>query len=117
MRETQAHRSLLCRLLAYLPKAGFAADPVGILAVSGSDVAFELVPTDAADGWARTLRDVGTINGGLIRSWERQANGVSFAIDVTEVSFDGSSEKLRDLVSAAFEELLGERALIREGLP
>jgi len=48
---------------------------------------------------------------------EGQANGVSFAIDVIGVSFDGSSEKLRDLVSAAFEELLVARALMREELP
>ena len=117
MTKTQAHRALLCRLLAYLPAAGFAAEPVGVLAVSGSDVALELVPTEAAEGWGRRLRDAGVITAGLVRSWEGQANGVSFAIDVIGVSFDGSSEKLRDLVSGAFEELLVARALMREELP
>lgn len=117
MRTTPTHGALLCRLLAYLPEAGFAAAPVGILAVSGSDVAFELVPTDAAEGWACTLRDAGAIDGGVVRSWEREANGVSFAVDVTEVRFDGSPAGLRDLASGAFEELLVVRALMREELP
>ena len=114
---TSTRGALLCRLLAYLPAAGFAADPIGVLAVSGSAVVFELVPADAAEGWARRLRYAGTIDGGVVRSWERQANGVSFAVDVTEVRFDGSTESLRDLVSSAFEELLVERALMREELP
>ena len=113
---TPVPSALLCRLFAYLPAAGFAADPVGVLAVSGSEVAFELVPTEAAEGWARRLRDVGALDGGVVRSWERRANGVSFAVDVTEVPADGSSGSLRDLVSAAFEELLVERALMREEL-
>ena len=114
---TSTRGALLCRLLAYLPAAGFAADPIGVVAVSGSAVAFELIPADAAEGWARRLRDAGTINGGVVRSWERQANGVSFAVDVTEAPADGLPGSLRVLVSGAFEELLVERALMREELP
>ncbi len=114
---TPAPPVLLCRLLAYLPAAGFAADPVGVLAVSGSDVAFELVPADAAEAWGRRLHEVGAIDDGVVRSWERQANGVSFAVDVTEAPADGSPGSLRVLVSGAFEELLVERALMREELP
>ena len=109
--------ALLCRLLAYLPKAGFAADPVGILAVSGSNATFELVPSDVAQGWARRLREPGPIDYRVVRSWERRANGVSLAIDVTEVASEGTPASLHELVSAAFEELLVERALMREELP
>ena len=108
--------ALLCRLLAYLPEAGFAAEPIGILAVSGSDATFELVPTDAAEGWARRLREAGPIDDRLVRSWERRANGVSHAIHVTEVPSEGTPASLRELVSAAFEGLLVERALMREEL-
>jgi hypothetical protein len=108
--------ALLCRLLAYLPEAGFAADPVGILAVSGSNATFELVPSDVAEGWACRLREPGRIDDRLVRSWERRANGVSHAIHVTEVPSDGTPASLRELVSVAFEKLLVERALMREEL-
>ncbi len=108
---------LLCRLLAYLPEAGFAADPVGVLAVRGTDVAFELVPADEAEGWARRLADAGSLDVDVVRSWERRANGVSWAIRVTEVPPVGSPDGMRSLVSVAFEELLVERALVREEIP
>ena len=112
-----ARTVFLCRLFAYLPEAGFAADPIGVLAVSGSDAASELVSTEAAEGWARRLRDTSSLDPDVVRSWEREANGVSWAVHVTEVRFDSPPGALRDLVSAAFEELLVERALMREELP
>jgi hypothetical protein len=107
---------LLCRLLAYLPEAGFAADPVGVLAVRGTDVAFELVPADEAEGWARRLA-AAVVDADAVRSWERRANGMSWAIRVTEVPAADSLDGMRALVSAAFEELLVERALVREEIP
>ena len=108
--------ALVCRLLAYHPDAGFAADPVGVLAVSGSDVAFELVPGQAAEGWARRLHGAGAVDEAALRSWHRNANGVALALDIAEVPFVGSAEDLRHLVAAAFEELLVERTLMREEL-
>jgi len=116
-RSQVARKALLCRLFAYLPEAAFAADPVGVLAVSGPDVAFELVPAEAAENWGRRLRDAGAVDPDLVRSWERQANGASWGIDVAEVPFEGTPEGVRALVSVAFEELLVERALMREELP
>jgi len=112
-----SRKALLCRLLTYLPDAGFAADPVGILAVVGSDVAWELVPSGGAEGWVRRLQEAGAIDGEVVRSWERQANGIAWAIGITEVSLDGSAGELRALVSTSFEELLAERTLMREERP
>jgi hypothetical protein len=110
--------ALVCRLLAYHAGAGFAAEPIGVLAVSGSEVIYELVPSDIAEGWACRLRDAGSsLDADAVRAWQRQANGVSWVIDVTEVNFDGTGEGLRALVWSAFEELLVERALMREELP
>ena len=109
--------ALLCRLFAYLPDAGFAADPIGVLGVVGSVVAVELVPGEVSEAWARRLRDAGSLDPNAMRSWEREANGVSWAVSVTEIDLDRSPEQLRDLVSGAFEELLVERALMREELP
>jgi hypothetical protein len=109
--------ALVCRLLAYHPDAGFAVDPVGVLAVSESEWAFELVPTEGAEGWVRRLGAGATVDRNVVRSWQRQANGVSWGLDVRTTTFDGTAKGLHSVVPAAFEELLVERALIREELP
>lgn len=109
-------RALLGRLLAYHPGAGFALLPVGVVAASGEEASFELVPAPEAEGWAERLGAAGPVGEEALRRLAAEG-GTAWGIELSEEDFDGTPEGLRALVASSFEALLVERALLAEEVP